>query len=278
MFRSKQANRETLRIGVMLALIGAVLAGCAPTPGPKLQAPQPSPVAPWTAAIGELDAGTEDPHCSAVLVEPDLIATAAHCLFLNNAKAAVRPGDLVFRPNLGGLPAFPPSRGIAFRGLGGVIRGGKLRNEDVPNDWALITVSPPVVGVQPLPVASLPISGMLRLVQSGDRLVTAGYGNGAYDELRLHSPCRIIPQSELGMFPDDTMLITSCIFRVGDSGGPILLVDGAGEPALIGIISGFGRKPHSTEPVGIGVNAGVFLPYIGPGGAPKPGAKIAATN
>jgi protease YdgD len=247
-------------------LLTVAVTGCAEAEAPvRLQAPN-AQQAPWTAAIGELDvgndSGTSGQHCSAVLVAPDTIVTAAHCLFLGSSQAPASPYNLIFTPNKGALPALPPSRGVAFKGLGGIIRGGKLRDQDVANDWAIITISPPVAGVQPLPVAELPVSGMLQLVASGDRLVAAGYGNGTYDELRVHPPCHIIPSTDLGIISGDSVVITSCEFRTGDAGGPILLIDGAGQPALVGIFSGFGRNPKTAEPLGLGVNARNFTLYL----------------
>jgi hypothetical protein len=156
----------------------------------------------------------------------------------------------------------PPSRGTLYRALGGVIRSGPLPESDVSRDWVLIGISPPVIGVQPLPVARLSVAGMLDMVRSGDRLITAGYGNGDYQELRLHTPCRIIPQAELGMDADDRTVITSCIFRVGDSGGPIVLMDGAGQPALVAIIAGLAKEAKGSKPIGLGANAGNFLPFL----------------
>jgi protease YdgD len=274
---SRPIRQLLRRPGSLACWIGPILTlflvGCAQAQAPiRLQAPSIQQI-PWTAAVGELDVGNDlagsGQHCSAVLVASDTIVTAAHCLFLGSAQAPASPYNLNFYPNKGALPALPPSRGVAFKGVGGIIRGGKLRDADVGNDWALVAISPPVVGVQPLPVAELPISGMLRLVQSGDRLVTAGYGNGAYEELRLHPPCRIIPQSEIGLNPTDDIVITSCEFRTGDAGGPILLIDGAGQPALIGIFSGFGKNPKTAEPLGLGVNARNFTPYLRQGALPS---------
>ncbi len=263
---SRSIRRLPGHRGLLAGWIGSVLlltlGGCAEAePTVRLQAPTPQQ-APWTAAIGELDVGNDlggsGQHCTAVLVAPDTIVTAAHCLFLGSAQAPASPYNVIFTPNKGALPALPPTRGVAFKGVGGIIRGGRIRDQDVPNDWAVMTVSPPVTGVQPLPVAALPVSGMLQLVASGDRLVGAGYGNGTYEELRVHPPCRIIPPSEIGIISGDSVVITSCDVRTGDAGGPILLIDGAGQPALIGIFSGFGRNPKTSQPVGLGVNARNF--------------------
>ena len=250
-------------LAVRLVALGLLLGlpACAEAQAPRLRSPSPQQ-APWTAAVGQLEVASSGQHCTAVLVAADTIVTAAHCLFLDSAQAPAAPYEISFHPNLGALPALPPSRGVAFKGVGGVVRGGRLQDADVARDWAVIAVSPPVVGVQPLPVASLPIGGMLQLVASGDRLVTAGYGNDGYDELRLHPSCRIVPQSDFGASPENGMVVTSCAFRVGDAGGPILLVDGAGQPALIGIIAGSGRNPKTAEPLGLGVNADNFAAYL----------------
>jgi protease YdgD len=256
----------TARIAASLTLLAlASLGGCGTTDhveGPQIR---PSASLSWTAAIGQLETTDSEVHCSAVLVARDVIVSAAHCLFLNTVQRPASPNELIFRPNMGGLDVLPPSRGTAFLGQGAVLRAGKLRNEDVSKDWVLVRISPPVTAVQPISVARLTIDGMMHLVQSGNRLVTAGYGSGPYDELRVHEKCRLLSQKELGLFPDDSWLQLDCIFRLGDSGGGILLLDGANQPALIGIITGFGHMPHNkAEPLGLGVNASQFSAYLRP--------------
>jgi len=254
-----------VRIAAGLALLAlSMLGGCGTdrAQGPKIQ---PRAAMAWTAAIGQLETSDSSLHCSGVLVARDVIVTASHCLFLNTLKRPASPNELIFRPNMGGLDVLPPSRGTAYIGQGAVLRAGKLRNEDVSKDWVLLKISPPVTAVQPISVARLTIDGMLQLIQSGNRLVTAGYGSGPYDELRVHEKCKLLSQQELGLFPDDSWLQLDCVFRVGDSGGGIILLDGANQPALIGIIAGFGHMPgDKTEPLGLGVNAANFQPYLQP--------------
>jgi protease YdgD len=253
----------TSRLALICGLLAlALLGGCGtePVAMPPLR---PSATLSWTAAIGQMETSDSELHCSAVLVARDVIVTASHCLFLNTLKRPASPNELIFRPNMGGLQVLPPSRGVAFLGQGAVLRAGKLRNEDVSKDWVLVQISPPVTAVQPITVANLTIDGMLHMIGSGNRLVTAGYGSGRYDELKVHEKCRLLSQQELGIFPDDSWLQLDCIFRVGDSGGGILLLDGANQPALIGIITGFGHMPHNkAEPLGLGVNASQFVPYL----------------
>jgi protease YdgD len=251
-------SRLVLALGLLaLAMLGGCGTERATEPGPQIQ---PRSQLPWQAAIGEVETNARGIHCSGVLVAPDIIATAAHCLFLKTAKRPAKPNEIVFRPNRGGLPALPPSRGVLIKGLGAPIRGGRLRNEDVPNDWMLVQITPPITAVPPITVARLTIDGMLEMIRDGNRLVVAGYGNGAYDQLKINERCRLLSQKELGLFLDDSWLQLDCVIRIGDSGGGIILLDGAGQPALIGLVAGFGN--FKTVPLGLGVNASQFATYL----------------
>src|SRR3569833_3167646 len=97
---SRPIRQSQIGPGSLACWIGPILtlalAGCAQAQAPiRLQAPSAQQTPPWTAAIGELDVGN-DPggstqHCSAVLVAPDTIVTAAHCLFLGSAQAPTSP-------------------------------------------------------------------------------------------------------------------------------------------------------------------------------------------
>jgi len=272
-------RQMTSRLVLIIGLLASALLGGCGTERVGTPPLRPSATLNWTAAIGQMETSDSELHCSAVLVARDVIVTASHCLFLNTVQRPASPNELIFRPNMGGLQVLPPSRGVAFLGQGAVLRAGKLRNEDVSKDWVLVQISPPVTAVPPITVANLTIDGMLNMVDSGNRLVTAGYGSGPYDELRVHEKCRLLSQKELGLFPDDSWLQLDCVFRVGDSGGGILLLDGANQPALIGIIAGFGHMPHNaSEPLGLGVNASQFIPYLRQNiseATPAPGPRLA---
>jgi hypothetical protein len=260
-------RRMNARIAAGLSLLAlALLGGCGTEPAEEQPEIQLRPKLAWQAAVGELSTNFSDIHCSAVLVARDVIASASHCLFLETTKRPASPEDLIFRPNIGGLQALPPSRGVAFFAKGeGTVHAGKVSNYEVSNDWVLIRISPPVTAVQPIVVASLSIDGMLNLIRSGNRLITAGYGNGAYDQLKVNERCKLWSQHELGLFPDDSWLQLDCVFRSGDSGGAIVLLDGANQPALIGLMTGYGHMPHNKSvPLGLGVNASQFSSYLRP--------------
>jgi hypothetical protein len=255
---------QTILFAVLALTVAALLAGCETEVVPPPQAPSPAPPsAPWQAAIGELDTGMVGIHCSAVLVRPDLIATASHCLFLSTSARPTPPDWLIFNPNMGERARFAPSRGVVVEAMGAQVRSGHIRNQDVPVDWALVQISPPVRGVHPIPVAAMSLDQILSRIRSGDRLVTLGYGNGALDVQKEHDECRLLSPGELGLRPDDSWMQLDCVIRIGDSGGAILLLDGGNRPRLVGLLAGFGKKPQTTEPIAVGVNAANFAPYIG---------------
>jgi hypothetical protein len=220
---------------------------------------------PWQAAVGELDTGIQGVHCSAVLVARDLIVTASHCLFLATSPRPASPSQIIFKPSQGmAFGALPQSRGVRVIAMGAQIRSGHITQEQVPLDWALIRISPPVRAVQPIPVASLTIDGMQTRIRSGARLVAVGYGDGAFDSQVEHDDCRLLSHRDIGFQPDDRWLPLSCWIRIGDSGGGVLLIDKNGHPQMIGIIAGFTTKPMKIPgPMAFGTNAGNFAPYVG---------------
>jgi hypothetical protein len=172
------------------------------------------------------------------------------------------PSAFVFHPNLGALPSLPEARGTVIRAIGGVVPQGHITQVEAPIDWALLEIAPPVTAVQPVAIASYSTERMLARVAGGDRLFVAGYGNGTYDALHIPGGCRILAHDEIKLELDPRLIVTDCVFRLGDSGGPLALIDSSGKPVLIGVISGFGKHPTKTTPLGYGANADSFAPLV----------------
>ena len=216
---------------------------------------------PWTAAIGKLDVANEQP-CTAVLVSPAVILTASHCL--HQAVVPSPATALHFEPNFGSDPELPAADGIVLRAQGGAIQEGHLVHpEQVAADWALVGIAPAITDVAPIPLAQLSTAEILKQIASGDQLFTAGYGYGGMRSLKEHARCEIVPPKSANAIYADGMLVTTCIIRVGDSGGPLILVDHAGKPRLVGVFAGFGVKAQTG--LSYAVNAGRVVPYLGGG-------------
>ncbi|MDY0870821.1 trypsin-like serine peptidase [Dongia rigui] len=247
---NKQAIAGWYRAAVVALAVS--LAGCAapvaPAPGPV--SPPPAAAAPWTAAIGRLDvAGAAS--CTAVLVKATLILTAAHCLHQNPTVSP--PASLRFNPNLGAALALPPAQGQRLVALGGDVREGHLaRPEQIMKDWALIEIAPAVTGVAPLPLASLSTDEAVSRLAHGGTLFTAGYGQGWMKRLEQHSACGIVEDPHIFASYRNRLLVTNCIIRIGDSGGPIILMDSGGKPRFLGIFAGFDTRRGLSYAVATG--------------------------
>lgn len=246
----------------LMALALCVLAGCAARPPAPPPPVQPAPAGlPWTAAIGQLTLPQGDRPCTAVLVAPQLVVTAAHCLYQRDRQADIM--GVVFHPNFGAAPDLGQYRGRSLQALGGAVQEGRLHDiDDVIADWALIEIDPAPRDLVPVPILALTTEQILARLAGGDGLYTAGYGYGGGAALRSHGRCRILAPGELRWAREDRMLVTDCIIRIGDSGGPIALIDRNGRPSLVGIFSGFGRNDQTG--LAFAANAGNFAGRVGP--------------
>jgi protease YdgD len=230
------------RRAAFLFFLAASLAGCAvrvaPPPSP---APAPAPPAvPWTAAIGRLDVDGAS-SCTAVLVKPTLILTAAHCL--HQKAVASTAADLHFKPNFGAELELPSAQGQRVVALGGDIREGHLaRPEQLMQDWALIEIGPAVTAVAPVPLANVTTDEAVGRLEQGGKLYTAGYGQGSMKRLKQHTPCGIVDDPKIFAGYRNRLLVTNCIIRIGDSGGPVILMEGVGKFNFLGIFAGFDTR------------------------------------
>lgn len=238
---------------VILAVC-TVVAGCAARPpAPPAQPPT------WQAAIGSLEISGSPQICTAVLVRPDLIVTASHCL--HPGGVAVSPSRIVFTSS--SLPQ-ERTRGVAILDEGGEVTPGTIHKDQAQLDWALVRVAPSMKLVPPIRVAAFSAAQARAAVANGARFYSAGYGQGAKDRLRQHERCGLLPPDPEGLTEGDLFFATNCIVRLGDSGGPVALIDGDG-PELIGLTVGFTQHPTTGDSIGIVVSAKAFAPYVGAG-------------
>lgn len=170
----------------------------------------------WRSAIVHIVNDGAGIVCTGVLVKADLVATAGHCLGGATAR------DLFF---------IPAGTSIAVQGkdlvaAGGMTEGAEVTVVTVGQDWALIRIEP--LSIAPIQIVPITHTQVRRAIADGARLVSLGFGAGS--QLRQHPECGLLP------IWGDAFFTTSCDVHPGDSGGPVLLVTGAGA-RLIGINS-----------------------------------------
>jgi protease YdgD len=217
----------------------------------------------WMAAIGRLDDVDASTTCSATLVAPDLIVTAAHCLFAEGRT--IDPASFVFRPNLGAEP-LPTAHGRLVVAVGSD-RINALRLQDMPSpaDWALIRITPSIGEVQPLAIENLKVSDIERRLASGARLSLAGYGAdglSAGSRLSQHLSCRLTTGDDMPGDSMDLILVSDCRISKGDSGGPMILTETDGRHYLVGVISGYGLTERDARRISFGAAAAAFAAKV----------------
>lgn len=167
-------------------------------------------VSPWKA-VGRLDMRNGG-YCTATLIAPDLVLTAAHCTFETSGKG-LRPEDLTFRAG------YVEGRVAQERKVVQIARpknyGYKSKNTAarIANDVALLRLGTPI----PTHVIS-PFVVEPRALQRGEVTVVS-YGRGRDTLPSLQATCAVL-RSFKGV------MVMNCDTTFGSSGAPVFRRDG----------------------------------------------------
>src|SRR5262245_18022923 len=173
---------------LVLILACTLLGACAARVPPAAPPAAPGTPANWQAAIGSLDVTGSPEICTAVLVRADMIATTSHCLRPRGHFA--QADKLVFASSsLSGVRA----TGTAIVAEGGSVAPGSIKPDQAQTDWALVRIAPAVKAVKPIAVAPISPAMVRAAIARGARFYSAGFGQGAKDELRAHNGCGPLP-------------------------------------------------------------------------------------
>jgi V8-like Glu-specific endopeptidase len=245
-------RRPAGRLGIACTLL--VLGGCA---GPAKLPPEPAGPIPWTAAIGQLDVPSESSSCTATLVAPATIVTAAHCIFPKGEKLPA--AAMTFTPNAG-AQRLPAVRIAEIVGLG-VERMNPDKPEETPTelDWAVLRLESPITNIAPIPVEPVALAEIDRRIQTGQTLSSFGYGRYGFtfgDHLYRNDGCKLIPEwQQLVSEANDRLVMTTCLVVKGDSGGPLLIGGPNVDRRLIAVVSRYWRRPDGTVSLAVGASA-----------------------
>jgi protease YdgD len=178
-----------------------ILSGCEPAP-PAAPPPRVTYERPEIGKLFIYSAPGEWQACTATLIRPRVLLSAAHCVAYQSRRADPRDRFLIASPE-GRLRLFPLA---GYRSLSGTRQGGE-------DDLALLLLEEPLPAALATPATLAP-----ELPRAGQALFL-GFGCGCRDGAGVHRKCA----SELALGGAPSRILCD-----GDSGGP-LLTPGAAE-------------------------------------------------
>ena len=174
-------------------------------------------------AVGRLDTAAGG-YCTATLIAPDQVLTAAHCVFSGTTPR--RAEDLTFRAGLRDGVAIAERAIAAIAVAKGYKPEAKLSFESVARDVALLQLSAPITSAQANPFVLH--KGSLR----GTRISVTSYGQGRDAAPSRQRDCRVVADQP-------PILAFDCNVTFGSSGAPVFVLHGE-RGRIVSIVSGGG--------------------------------------